>query len=124
MEDIILEVKDICKSFSTVEMLHRISFEIRRGEILGIIGENGADKEILKMIMGDSNPLVKAYVTYPPDCIATAAGLAVLGYNKQTFEVFYQKKLPVRIILAAELITKENAKQYYEADELNFEKVK
>ena len=29
------------------------------------------------------------------------------------FEGFYQKKLPIRIILGSELITKENAKLYY-----------
>ncbi len=81
-----------------------------------------ADKEVLKMIMEDSNPLVKANVTYPPDCIATAIGLAVLGHNNQALEGFYQKKLPVRITLAAELITKENVKQYYVEDELNFGK--
>ncbi len=96
--------------------------ESGRSDIKVFLG-GGADKEILKQIIDDSNPLVKADVTYPPDCIATAVGLAVLGYNKQSFEGFYQKKLPVRIILSAELITNENAKQYYEADELNFEKV-
>lgn len=96
--------------------------ESGRTDIKVFLG-GGADKEILKMIMDDSNPLVKADVTYPPDCIATAVGLAVLGYNKQTFEGFYQKKLPIRIILSAELITKKNAKQYYEADELNFKSV-
>lgn len=93
--------------------------ESGRDDIKIFLG-GGADKEILKMIMEDSNPLVKANVTYPPDCIATAVGLAVLGLNDQIFEGFYQKKLPVRIILAAELITKENAEQYYVADELNF----
>ena len=96
--------------------------ESGRSDIKVFLG-GGADKEILKQIIDDSNPLVKADVTYPPGCIATAVGLAVLGFNKQSFEGFYQKKLPVRIILSAELITKENAKQYYEADELNFEKV-
>ncbi len=93
--------------------------ESGRDDIKIFLG-GGADKEILEMIMDDSNPLVKANVTYPPDCIATAVGLAVLGYNGQVFEGFYQKKLPIRIILAAELITKENAEQYYVADELNF----
>ena len=96
--------------------------ESGRDDIKVFLG-GGADKEILKMIMDDSNPLVKANVTYPPDCIATAVSLAVLGYNKQSFEGFYQKKLPVRLILSAELITKENAQQYYEADELDFGKV-
>ena len=94
--------------------------ESGRDDIKIFLG-GGADKEILKMIMDDSNPLVKANVTYPPDCIATAVGLAVLGLNDQVFEGFYQKKLPIRIILAAELITKENAEQYYVADELNFQ---
>ncbi len=96
--------------------------ESGRDDIKIFLG-GGADKEILKMIIDDSNPLVKANVTYPPDCIATAVSLAVLGYNKQSFEGFYQKKLPVRIILSAELITKDNAQQYYEADELDFGKV-
>ena len=31
----------------------------------------------------------------------------------RVFEGFYQKKLPLRMILASELITKDNAKNYY-----------
>lgn len=93
--------------------------ESGRDDIKIFLG-GGADKEVLKWIMDDSNPLVKADVTYPPDAIATGIGLAVMGLNNQVFEGFYQKKLPIRIILAAEMITKENAEQYYVADELNF----
>lgn len=44
---------------------------------------------------------------------------AVLGYNNQVFEGFYQKKLPLRIILSAELITAENAADYYNPDEID-----
>jgi ribose transport system substrate-binding protein len=94
--------------------------ESGRDDIKIFLG-GAADKEILKMIMEGSNPLVQANVTYPPDCIATAISLAILGHNEQVLEGFYQKKLPIRIILAAELITKENAEQYYMADELNFD---
>lgn len=78
----------------------------------------GASKAMLQKIM-DGDELVKANVTYPPDCIATAIGLAVLGYNNQVFEGFYQKKLPLRIILSAELITAENAADYYNPDEVD-----
>ena len=39
--------------------------------------------------------------------------LAVVGLRGRVFEGFYQKKLPLRIILASELITRENAKSYY-----------
>ncbi len=93
--------------------------ESGRDDIKIFLG-GGADKEVLKWIMDDSNPLVKANVTYPPDAIATGISLGVLGLNNQVFEGFYQKKLPIRIILAAELVTKENAEQYYVENELIF----
>ncbi len=71
-----------------------------------------AKKEIVKRIM-DGDPLVRADATYPPDVTATAVSLAVIGLRGRVFEGFYQKKLPIRIILGSELITHENARSYY-----------
>jgi len=71
-----------------------------------------AKKEIVKRIM-DGDPLVRANATYPPDVTATAVSLGVVGLRGRVFEGFYQKKLPIRIILGSELITRENAKSYY-----------
>ena len=71
-----------------------------------------AKKEVVKMIL-DGDPLVRANATYPPDVVATGVSLAVVGMRQRVFEGFYQKKLPLRIILASELITRENAKDYY-----------
>ncbi len=51
MENDILKAENICKSFSTVEVLHSVSFTIRYGEILGIIGENGAGKSTMMKIL-------------------------------------------------------------------------
>jgi len=75
------------------------------------------DKNVIKMIMDGSEPLIQANVTYPPDQCATVVGVTVLGARGKVFEGFYQKKLPTRIILAAELVTKENAAAYYFPDE-------
>jgi ribose transport system substrate-binding protein len=74
-----------------------------------------AKKEVVKMIM-DGDPLVRANATYPPDVVATGVSMAVVGMRERVFEGFYQKKLPLRMILASELITKANAKAYYHAD--------
>lgn len=74
-----------------------------------------ASKGMVKRIMG-GDPLVRADATYPPDVVATAVSLSVVGLRGRVFEGFYQKKLPIRIILNSELITKENAKNYYVPD--------
>ena len=42
MNNILLKTQDINKEFSSVPVLKNINIEIIRGEILGIIGENGA----------------------------------------------------------------------------------
>ncbi|HEX7489043.1 MAG TPA: substrate-binding domain-containing protein [Anaeromyxobacteraceae bacterium] len=79
---------------------------------LKIMFGGAAKKEIVKRI-ADGDPLVRADATYPPDVCATAVSLAVIGIRNRVFEGFYQKKLPLRIILGSELITRDNAKSYY-----------
>jgi ribose transport system ATP-binding protein len=57
MPDVLLKTEGIAKEFSSVRVLHGISVEIRAGEILGIIGENGAGKStFLKILSGIYTP--------------------------------------------------------------------
>lgn len=42
--DLILEIKDIYKSFSGTEVLHGVSFQVESGKALGLLGRNGAGK--------------------------------------------------------------------------------
>ncbi len=51
MNNILLKTQDINKEFSSVAVLKNINIEVIRGEILGIIGENGAGKSVLMKIL-------------------------------------------------------------------------
>ncbi len=52
MNDIILEVKDLRKSFGKQEVLHGTSISVRRGSIVGLVGPNGAGKTTIMKILG------------------------------------------------------------------------
>ena len=47
VNDIILEMKDIHKSFGKLEVLSGINLEVKRGEVVAIIGPSGGGKSTL-----------------------------------------------------------------------------
>jgi branched-chain amino acid transport system ATP-binding protein len=52
--DVMLEGRELSKSFGAVRVLHNISFEVRANEVLGVLGPNGAGKTTLfNLISGD-----------------------------------------------------------------------
>ncbi|PKL07509.1 MAG: ribose ABC transporter substrate-binding protein [Spirochaetae bacterium HGW-Spirochaetae-7] len=88
--------------------------ESGRKDIKFFLG-GGCLKSVIKEIMDDSNPLVKADVTYSPSVIATSISYAVIGVKGDKLNPFvYQvRALPRRVILPSELVTKANAKDFY-----------
>lgn len=57
MSDAILEIRNVRKSFTGVQVLHGLNFDLRKGEILGLVGENGAGKTTLMNIIGGVLPM-------------------------------------------------------------------
>ena len=51
MSENILEMKDICKSFSGVKVLKNVNLQAKKGEILALVGENGAGKSTLMNVL-------------------------------------------------------------------------
>jgi branched-chain amino acid transport system ATP-binding protein len=54
---VVLEVRDIAKSFGGVHAVQGVSFDVHEGEILGLIGPNGSGKSTLfNCILGQLEP--------------------------------------------------------------------
>ena len=51
--DVILKMQDITKLFPGVKALDKVQLELRKGEVLAVIGENGAGKStLMKVLLG------------------------------------------------------------------------
>ena len=51
MGEVILTMKDIDKSFPGVHALDHVNFEVKRGEVHALMGENGAGKSTMMNVL-------------------------------------------------------------------------
>ena len=57
MGEVILTMKDIDKSFPGVHALDHVNFEVKRGEVHALMGENGAGKTtMIRLLTGLAEP--------------------------------------------------------------------
>ncbi|MBP5689162.1 MAG: ABC transporter ATP-binding protein [Muribaculaceae bacterium] len=88
--DYIIDVKDLTKKFGTFTAVDHITFSVKRGEIFGFLGANGAGKTTaMRMLCG---------LSYPTSGSGTVAGFDVtkegekikrhIGYMSQRFSLY------------------------------------
>jgi len=82
---VVLSARRICKSFSGVQVLFSVNFDLRAGEIHALMGENGAGKSTLvKVLSGFEQPssgeilLDGQPVKLPPNGAAEALGIVII----------------------------------------------
>lgn len=57
MNDIAVELNDVCKYYPNVNALHPLTMSVNAGEVLGLFGHNGAGKStLMKLILGVLKP--------------------------------------------------------------------
>ncbi len=98
--DTAIEIKDVSKSYKSVKALRDISFNIRKGELFGLIGPDGAGKTTLFRIL--------TTLTLPDSGSATVIGLDVVrDYREIRGRIGY---MPGHFALYQDLTVEENLK--------------
>jgi ribose transport system ATP-binding protein len=79
----ILEMRGICKSFGPVNVLKGVDLTLRRGEVLGLVGENGAGKSTLIKILCGVHRMDRGEILFDgvPVAIRDAAHAQRLGLS-------------------------------------------
>jgi ribose transport system ATP-binding protein len=92
LDKVILQLININKSFATVKVLKDIDLELKKGQILGLVGENGAGKSTLMNILGGIYPMTSGEmylngVRYSPSNPkdATNSGIAFIHQELNLF---------------------------------------
>lgn len=85
MEDVILKLEGMVKSFGSTKAVQNVSMELHKGQVLALIGENGSGKStLMSMVTGnlkpDSGKMEFKGKTYVPDSIIDAGnqGICIL----------------------------------------------
>ena len=53
----LLQLRDITKSFGSVQALTDVDFEVRNGEVMALVGDNGAGKSTLIKCIAGIHPM-------------------------------------------------------------------
>jgi branched-chain amino acid transport system ATP-binding protein len=70
----LLEIKRIVAGYGSVEVLHEVSLEVREGEIVTLIGGNGAGKSTTLMCASGVVPLRAGEISFAGERIAQVGG--------------------------------------------------
>lgn len=64
MEEIILKAENMFKDFGATKAVKDVTLELRRGQVLGLVGENGSGKSTLSSMVAGVYPPTKGVMTY------------------------------------------------------------
>lgn len=85
-----IEVKNIWKSFGSLQVLKGVNLQVRQGEIVCIIGQSGAGKTTLLQIMGTLDKPDKGQVLFDGKDVFTLSETALAEFRNKHIGFIFQ----------------------------------
>ena len=109
--DLIMEIKDLKLTLNDQEILKGISFDIKKGEVISIIGSSGSGKTTLLRCLNRLNEPTSGSIMFDGvDLLAKTTNInkerEKIGFVFQSFNLFSQTTVLKNMILAATKIKK------------------
>lgn len=107
--EVLVEVKDMCKNFGVTVALNHVDMIIRRGEVRGLIGENGSGKSTVSSIIAGIQPATSGEMFYKGKVYKPESALAA---GKQGIGMIVQEAGTIPNITVAENIFLGNYSEF------------
>lgn len=90
MNDFVIEIKDLKKNFGNLTAVDEISFNIKKGEIFGLLGPNGSGKSTtIRMVCGVITPTSGSGKVFGFDLLTETEEIkSRIGYMSQQFSLY------------------------------------
>jgi len=100
-----IEAEDLCRDFGDFRAVDQVSFQVKQGEIFGLLGANGAGKStVFKMLTGIMRPTGGEGKVAGQDMLsATQAIKERIGYMSQAFSLYQDMTVLENIRLYARI---------------------
>jgi lipopolysaccharide export system ATP-binding protein len=120
--ELLLEVKDLVKSFKQRRVVDGVSFQVRAGEIVGLLGANGAGKTTsFRMTVGLTRPDAGSVRLRGADCTKLAmfqrARLG-MGYLPQDRSIFQRLSVLDNLLAVLETMPYSRSERFEQARRL------
>ncbi len=92
LDEVMVEVRDLVKTFGTFYAVKNVSFQVRRGEIFGLLGPNGAGKSTTFRMLCGLLPASSGFLRVAGVDLhyARASARQRIGYVAQKFSLYGQ----------------------------------
>lgn len=100
-----ITTKNLCKRYATVEAVKNINLEIKKGEIVGLLGENGAGKTtMMKIITGYLEPTEGTVILGGKDVLEDRIGVQrQIGYMPENAPLYPEMLVQEYLLMIANL---------------------